>query len=370
MMHIELHAASVRLGGKPVLQPLSLAFRPGQVAVVLGPNGAGKTTLLRLLALLTRPTGGTVLHDGLRAADMPRSQRTLLRRRIGLVFQTPLFFAGTVAANLAYPLRVRGGSLPADRLRALLRRIGLEGREKSDVQVLSGGEKQRLQLGRLLLTDPEVCLFDEPAASLDPVSNLWFEQEIVRLAGEGRLVVLTTHNLDRAWTLGARILYLQDGQLKHDGSADDFFSRPQSLEAALFSTAGNLLDGEVVAAAGGGTSLRSGAMTIVLGGPLPLGPATVLIRPEEILLSPAPLHSSARNCLAGKVQRIQTAGPMVWVTCDCGGPPLTVRVTRPSLESLGLTAGSPVFLTFKASAVHPLPPSPAEVQTHIRLKGG
>ena len=356
MMDIELRAASVRLGGNPVLHPLTLAFHPGQIAVVLGPNGAGKTTLLRMLALLTRPTGGTVLHDGQRAADLPRAGRTRLRRRIGLVFQAPLFFAGTVAANLAYPLRVRGQALPAERLRETLRRIGLEGRERADVRVLSGGEKQRLQLGRLQLTDPEVCLFDEPAASLDPVSNRWFEQEVVRLAGEGRTVVLTTHNLDRAWTLGARILYLQDGELKHDGSADDFFSRPQSLEAALFSTSGNLLDGEAVPASGGGTSLRCGAMTIALAGSLPQGPATVLIRPEEILLSPAPFHSSARNCLPGRVQRVQTAGPMVWVTCDCGGPPLTVRVTRPSLESLGLAVGSPVYLTFKASSVHPLPP--------------
>ncbi len=357
MMDIELRGAQVRLEGKQILHPLSLTFHPGQVAVLLGPNGAGKTTLLRMLALLTKPTQGKILHDGQEVQSLPGSARTTLRRRLGFVFQTPLLFSGMVAANLSYPLRIRGESLSKDRLQAILHRIGLEGREKTDARVLSGGEKQRLQLGRLLLTDPEVCLFDEPAASLDPVSNLWFEREIVQLAGEGRMVVLTTHNLDRAWVIGARILYLQDGQLKHDGSADDFFSRPQSLEAALFSTSGNLLEVVATPHPAGGTLLRAGKMEIALGDPLPAGPATVLIRPEEILLSLAPLASSARNSLAGKVMEIQAVGPMVWVVCDCGGPPLAARVTRPSLEALALEVGQPVFLTFKASAVHPLPRS-------------
>jgi tungstate transport system ATP-binding protein len=352
MMEIELRGASVRIENQLVLQPLSLAFRPGQVSVVLGPNGAGKTTLLRLLALLARPAGGTVLHDGTNAFQLPGFRRTGLRRRLGFVFQSPLFFSGTVAFNLAYPLRVRGGRLDPEMLRQVLHRVGLEGREGTEARVLSGGEKQRLQLGRLLLTNPEVCLFDEPAASLDPVSNLWFEGEIKRLAGEGRTVVLTTHNLDRAWVIGARILYLQDGQLKHDGTADDFFSRPQSLEAALFSTSGNILEGETSRSRGGISLFSIGAVSIELAGDIPPGRATVLLRPEEILISRAPLLSSARNCLSGKVLDIQAAGPLVWVVCDCGGPSLTVRVTRPSIEALQLARGTPVYLTFKASAIH------------------
>ncbi len=355
-MEIELRGAAVRIGSQPVLQPLTLAVRPGHVTVVLGPNGAGKTTLLRLLALLTRPAGGTVLHDGVNAFSLRRTQRTALRRRMGFVFQSPLFFAASVEANLVYPLRVRGIRPRPEAIDSVLRQVGLAGRGKADARALSGGERQRLQLGRLLITDPEVCLFDEPAASLDPVSNLWFEREILRLAGEGRTVVLTTHNLDRAWVVGARILYLQDGELKHDGTADDFFSRPQSLEAALFSTSANLVEGQVSRTPGGPALLAAGAMRIELAGDVPAGPATVLIRPEEILLSKAPLASSARNCLPGRVLDIQAAGPLVWVVCDCGGPALTARITRPSVEALELSRGTPVFLNFKASAIHHLPP--------------
>ncbi len=153
-----------------ILQGIDLEFAPGAVNVILGPNGAGKSTLLRLLGLLDKPGRGEIYYDGLKLSGMTRSACTRLRRRSGFVFQSPLLLAGTVAANLRFGPRLRHLSVSEREISRVLEKTGLSGRLEQDAQLLSGGEKQRLQLARVMLLDPDLYLLDEPTANLDPLS--------------------------------------------------------------------------------------------------------------------------------------------------------------------------------------------------------
>ena len=372
MMEIRVENLGRSVQGKRILEGIDLEISPGAVHVVLGPNGAGKSTLLRLLGLLDRPDRGEIFFDGRRLGAMGRSERTRLRRRSGFVFQTPLLLAASVEANLRFGARLRGMRLASGAVGEVLERTGLAGRETQEARLLSGGEKQRLQLARVMLLDPDLVLLDEPTANLDPLSVKNIETTIAGLAGAGKTVVMATHNLIQARLLAARVFFLKQGRLAQAGSAAEVLSRPLSLDIAEFSAAENILSGTLALRAGG-TVLNCSPLTPQgsrLDGPLtpqgsrlygPLtievisertaGKATAVIRPEDILVSPGPITSSARNSFPGTVLTLADLGAVIALSVDCSGVLFTVFLTRVSCEQMGLAAGSSVTLTFKATSV-------------------
>ena len=148
---------------------------------------------------------------------MSRGQRTALRRRCGFVFQAPLLLAGSVEANLRFGPRLRELNVGDLEIGQVLEKTGLNGREGQEARLLSGGEKQRLQLARVMLLDPDLYLLDEPTANLDPLSVKNIETAIARLAREGKTVILATHNLIQARLLAAEIVFLKEGSLVQAG---------------------------------------------------------------------------------------------------------------------------------------------------------
>jgi ABC-type methionine transport system ATPase subunit len=174
-MRIEAREITKKAGGKVLLRGVSMEIPAGGVSVVIGPNGAGKTTLLRILGMLDRPSAGLMVYDGQAANGLGVRGRTALRRRIGFVFQHPLLLNGTVLANMRHALALRKRPFEEARVEAALAAVGLAGKKGLDVRVLSGGEKQRLQLARAMLLDPEVLLADEPTSNLDPLSTRYIE---------------------------------------------------------------------------------------------------------------------------------------------------------------------------------------------------
>ncbi|MBN2345003.1 MAG: ABC transporter ATP-binding protein [Candidatus Aminicenantes bacterium] len=389
-MRVRVENLGRSVANRAILDGIDLEFAPGGVNVILGPNGAGKTTLLRLLGLLDRPGHGEIHYDGRRMREMSQRQRTALRRRCGFVFQSPLLLAGSVEANLRLGARLRGAYVDRQTLARVLQKSGLAGKENQDARLLSGGEKQRLQLARLLLLDPELCLLDEPTANLDPLSVRNIEAAVSVLARDGKTVVLATHNLTQARMLADRIVFLKAGRLVQSGTAADVLSRPLSLDIAEFSAAENIING-TLAQRGGRTVLDCGPLAPQRGsrpygpltpqggsrpcGPLtpqggsrPYGPltievvserrqgtATAVIRPEDILVSLEPISSSARNSFPGTVRSVIDLGAVTALSVDCSGINFTVFVTRISCAQMGLAAGGGVVLTFKATAVHLLP---------------
>ncbi len=355
MMDIRTEGLVQAAGGRRMLDQVNLEFNAGAVNIILGANGAGKSTLLRLLGLLDRPWRGEIYYDGTPLSALRRRERTCLRRRIGFVFQTPLLLSGTVENNLLYGPRLRGMDLPESALETVLTATGLLGRRLQNAQQLSGGEKQRLQLARVLLLDPELYLLDEPTANLDPLSVKNIEGVITRLARAGKTVILATHNLLQARLLDARAAFLKAGRLLQQGPAADVLNRPLSLDMAEFSAAENIVPG-ILSSSGGRTELRSGSLAIEVVAERGQGEAAAVIRPEDILVSKGPISSSARNCFPGVITSLTDLGLITSLHVDCGGVPFTVFVTRISCAEMGLAAGMDVTLTFKATSVHLLFP--------------
>jgi len=353
-MDIRVENLEQTAGKKALLRGISLEFAAGAVNVVLGPNGAGKSTLLRMLGLLDRPARGEIFYDGLPLSAMGRNEQTALRRRSGFVFQTPLLLSGTVETNLRYGPRLRGLECSADHLELILEITGLTGKNSQGAQQLSGGEKQRLQLARVMLLDPGLYLLDEPTANLDPLSVKNIETVIARLAREGKTIILATHNLIQARLLAGKIVFLKAGRLVQAGPAADVLSRPISLDIAEFSAAENIVSG-TLARRDGWTMLDCGRLAIEVVSELTSGRAAAVIRPEDILVSKAPISSSARNSFKGSIVTMADLGLVTSLHVDCSGVKFTVFVTRHSCEQMGLQPGAEVVLTFKATSVHLLP---------------
>jgi putative ABC transport system ATP-binding protein len=188
-----------------VLRGLELRLEPGATAI-LGPSGSGKSTLLRLLNRLAAPDGGEVrFHD----EDVRTLDPLELRRSVGLVPQLPAPFAGTVADNVNYGPRLRGGEADIERYLSL---AGLSpDYAEREAARLSVGEQQRVMLARALALEPEVLLLDEPTAALDEVARDAVERALTGL--EGVAMVLVTHDRPQAERLASRVVELREGRI-------------------------------------------------------------------------------------------------------------------------------------------------------------
>jgi putative ABC transport system ATP-binding protein len=198
------------------LRDVSLAVERGQLVAIIGASGSGKSTLLHLIAGLARPTAGTVHIDGYALADMSDRALTLFRRRhIGLIFQAfNLVPTLSVQDNCQLPLLMRRrGAADPQRIDALLATLGLSERQRHRPDQLSGGEQQRVAIGRALVNDPSVILADEPTGNLDSVNSRKLCELIRRLCdAEQRTILMVTH--DPAVAMWAdRVLVLRDGHL-------------------------------------------------------------------------------------------------------------------------------------------------------------
>lgn len=197
-----------RFGLKTVLRGLDFQVLPGEFVALLGPNGAGKTTFLRILATLSRPALGEVRVAGYR---LPQ-QAALVRRRLGVVSHQPLLYGDlTAEENLHFYGRMYGVSSLAERSAEVLEMVGLAARRRDLVRTFSRGMQQRLAIGRAVLHNPEVMLFDEPHTGLDQDAAAMLDGVLREVAARGRTVVMTSHDLSRAGDLASRFDVLSRG---------------------------------------------------------------------------------------------------------------------------------------------------------------
>lgn len=213
-------------GGAAILRDVSLTIEAGPPSLIIGPNGAGKSVLLRLLHGLLAPDAGRIGWSGV--ADP--------RRRQAMVFQRPVLLRRSVLANAAYPLAVAGvpRAERRERAHAALDLVGLAALADRPARSLSGGEQQRLAIGRAAALRPEILFLDEPCASLDPGATQAVEAIITRLASGGTKIVMTTHDLGQARRLAGEALFLHRGRLLEQAPAAQFFASPATPEAAAF----------------------------------------------------------------------------------------------------------------------------------------
>jgi heme exporter protein A len=197
-----------RFGLKTVLKGMDFSVEAGEFVALLGPNGAGKTTFLRILASLSRPSLGSVSIAGY---ALP-GQASAVRRRLGVVSHLPLLYGDlTAEENLRFYARMYGLHPLEPRLTEVLELVGLQARRHDLVRTFSRGMQQRLAIGRAVLHDPEVMLFDEPHTGLDQDACLMLDTVLREVAARGRTVVMTSHDLARVADLASRFDVLSRG---------------------------------------------------------------------------------------------------------------------------------------------------------------
>ncbi|PTT45010.1 amino acid ABC transporter ATP-binding protein [Aeromonas sp. HMWF016] len=233
---LELNAVSKQFGQNRVLDEVSLTVNAGEVIVILGPSGCGKSTLLRTLNGLEPIQGGEIRFDGVLLDGATDWQR--VRQRIGMVFQSYHLFPNlTVLENvLLGPLQVQKRERQEALLQAeqLLTRIGLWERRHDYPRQLSGGQQQRIAIVRALCMNPQVMLFDEVTAALDPEMVQEVLEVIRDLAGSGMTLLIVTHELAFARAVADRIVFMDGGHILEQAAPHQFFDNPRSQRARQF----------------------------------------------------------------------------------------------------------------------------------------
>jgi heme exporter protein A len=204
-----------RFGLKTVLRGVDFEVQPGEFVALLGPNGAGKTTFLRILASLSRPSLGQVSIAGYQLPN----QAAQVRARLGVVSHLPLLYGDLSAEeNLRFYARMYNIPNYESRVTEVLEMVGLTARRRDLVRTYSRGMQQRLAIGRAVLHDPDVVLFDEPYTGLDQDASSMLDEVLKTVAAKGRTVVMTSHDLARAEDLATRFDILSRGVISASAS--------------------------------------------------------------------------------------------------------------------------------------------------------
>lgn len=226
-----------RFGDATILDGISFSVKKSEVIVIVGPSGCGKSTLLRCINALEPIQDGKITLDG---DVIERNSKTLplLRQRIGMVFQSyDLFPHLTVLDNiLLAPCKVQKRDKEEVRQEAmsLLERVGLKEKAKSYPRELSGGQKQRVAIVRALCMHPEILLFDEVTAALDPEMVREVLDVMLDLAKQGRTMLIVTHEMQFARAIADRIIFLDNGKIVEEATPDEFFDNPKTERAKQF----------------------------------------------------------------------------------------------------------------------------------------
>lgn len=226
-----------RFDDTTILDGISFSVKKSEVIVIVGPSGCGKSTLLRCINALEPIQEGSITLDG---DVIERNSKTLplLRQRIGMVFQSyDLFPHLTVLDNiLLAPCKVqkRDKEEVKQEAMSLLERVGLKEKAKSYPRELSGGQKQRVAIVRSLCMHPEILLFDEVTAALDPEMVREVLDVMLDLAKQGRTMLIVTHEMQFARAIADRIIFLDNGKIVEEATPDEFFDNPKTERAKQF----------------------------------------------------------------------------------------------------------------------------------------
>lgn len=217
---------SYRVSGKSILRRVDLTIHKGETLAVMGMSGAGKSTLLKCIGGLLRPTGGQILIEGTDIARMPEKHLDGIRRRMGLVFQyAALFDSLNVYDNVSFGLR-RHSNLPeaeiAEVVKSKLSLVGLPRTEELMPAELSGGMQKRVGLARALAMSPDILLYDEPTAGLDPISSATIAELIVKTRDEvGVTSIVVSHDIPTIKHVANRIAMLHRGKIIAIGTTEE-----------------------------------------------------------------------------------------------------------------------------------------------------
>lgn len=234
---LEIQDLHKRYDGISALSGISLSVHRGEVVVILGPSGCGKSTLLRCINGLEPVESGEILLNGEKITGQQVNWH-LIRQKVGMVFQSyDLFPHMTIMENvLLGPLKVqkRNRAEAEKQAEELLNRIGLLDRKNAYPRQLSGGQKQRVAIVRALCMNPEIMLFDEVTAALDPEMVREVLDVMLGLAKQGMTMVIVTHEMNFARAAADKIVFIDEGKIAEESDSETFFTNPKSERAKHF----------------------------------------------------------------------------------------------------------------------------------------
>lgn len=225
-------------GDAEILKGVNLDVRQGEVVVILGPSGSGKSTFLRCINGLEEIQGGEVRLDGETISGLKNSALPAVRQKLGMVFQSyDLFPHMNILDNITLaPTKVqkRSRKEAEAEARELLSRVNLADKEKAYPRMLSGGQKQRVAIVRALAMHPELILFDEVTAALDPEMVREVLDVIMELSEQGLTMLIVTHEMSFARAVADRIVFMDGGHIVETGTPEEFFTAPKTERARTF----------------------------------------------------------------------------------------------------------------------------------------
>lgn len=334
---------------------LDLAFTapPAQVTALFGRSGAGKSSAVRIIAGLDRPDSGHITLDGWSLIGVPPH-----RRRIGLVFQdSRLLPHYGVRGNLTYGFRRVPKGDRFVRFDEVVDLLGLRPLLDRRPGSLSGGEKQRVAIGRALLASPRLLLMDEPLASLDGARKAELLGYLAELARHFRLPILyVSHAPDEILRLASRMVLIDEGKALAEGPVEEVMSRADFAAASgsrtLISILNAVLEGHDAARQTSRLSLGAASLEVPK---LDLAPGSAVrarIAADHVILATGEVEGlSVRNRLRGRIVSLRPAGTLVDVTVDIGSP-LHAELTPSACADLGLEPGREVTVLIKSAAIH------------------
>ena len=229
-----LHGVHYAVDGKPVFTGLDVEFVRGQITAIMGPSGTGKTTLLRLMTGQIRADAGSVVVEGREVSTLSRSELYAMRRRMGMLFQNGALLTDLdVFENVAFPLREHA-RLPERLVRSLvlakLHAVGLRGAARLMPQQLSGGMARRVALARAIVMDPDILIYDEPFAGLDPIS-MGVVMRLIRSLNDalGISSILVSHDVHEIAQIADRSYILSEGRVVARGSPRELADHPSPI---------------------------------------------------------------------------------------------------------------------------------------------
>ncbi len=347
---IEVKDISIRLGDFQ-LQDVSFAINKGDYLAILGVSGAGKSVILDIISGLLKPTKGSVLIDG---ADVTRSK--IQDRKVGVVYQDlSLFPHLSVMENIAYPLRLR--RLAKNEIKSQVchyaEMAGVLPLLHRSTESLSGGEAQRVALARTLASGANILLLDEPLSSLDVGLKSELRGLLREINKTGITVIHVTHDFMEAATLANKVGIIEKGKLIQFGTPTEVFRHPKTEFVARFSGIKNIFGTqEIIPTDNRGLHLASinETVSIYFLSETAAKRGFVMVRHEDIVISPKKIESSALNQFRGIVREIYFALSGMELVVDIGVE-LVASISQSSLKALEIAPNSELWVSFKASSV-------------------
>ncbi|MGI9011811.1 MAG: ABC transporter ATP-binding protein [Nitrososphaeraceae archaeon] len=342
--------------GKFVLGPLSLTVK-NDVMVILGPTGSGKTTLINLIAGILRPDNGKIILN-----DIDISKHSIEERKVGYVFQDPSLFPHlNVYNNILFGLRrkERESKEKIVIIKKIITDLDIGHLLNRKIDDLSGGEKQKVSLARILVLNPNVILLDEPLSHIDSLARDKLRIELRSILRKQQIpTIYVTHFNEDIYALADSIAFLDRGKIEESGTLEEILNlHARTLSSSLFFnkmiSAGNYLTGEVTNCENDLTEFKVGSnMLYTTGNYLPKSKIGVIVKREDIILSREKIKTSARNIVFAKIMDMVKTHNMIDVYLKSSNLNLISRITRSAVEDLGIVTGDSIYAVFKASTSH------------------